>query len=238
MSTVFRYGEELYEADTCEPLRMAVEKGELELTALARGDYPGTTMPNSWLPGVRTIGYWDAPRQQSWGLDWHRNEGIEFTYLAGGSTPFSADGIEYDLGKNHLTITRPWQSHRVGDPNVAASRLHWLILDVGVRRPNQVWRWPDWLVLSSEDVRRLTQLLQLNEHPVWFANDSVGATFEAIAEVVSNPTASTRQSRLQLLVNNLLVDILELLETQWVPLDIEPDVNKAKRAAVSQRLAR
>jgi AraC family L-rhamnose operon regulatory protein RhaS len=56
-----------------------VEAGEVELVALAGSDYPGSPMPDNWLNGVGTIGYWDAPLPQSWGLDWHRNEGIEFT---------------------------------------------------------------------------------------------------------------------------------------------------------------
>ncbi len=28
---------------------------------------------------VRTVGYWNAKHDQGWGLDWHRNEGIELT---------------------------------------------------------------------------------------------------------------------------------------------------------------
>ena len=221
MALVFRFGQEVYEADSCVPVRRATEAGEIEFGALARGDYPGTPMPPNWLEGIRTMGYWDTPRPQNWGLDWHRNEGIEFTFVSGGRTGFSAGGVEYDLSKNYLAVTRPWQSHRLGDPNIGSCRLHWIIIDVDVRRPNQKWHWPDWLVLPEDDLTHLTQLLHQNEHPVWLANDAVGSAFEAIAALVSQPIENTRQSRLRLLVNSLLVEILDLLASQWVPLDVE-----------------
>ena len=108
----------------------------------------GAKAPPHTLPGVKSLGFWDADHRQDWGLDWHRNEGIELTLLESGRLPFSVDGQDLDLKPGDLTITRPWQLHRVGRPHVTACRLHFLILDVGVRRPHQRWKWPPWLVLS------------------------------------------------------------------------------------------
>ena len=141
--TIYSSPTTVYHADDCEPLRQAVARGEVKLQALARRGYPGSAMPARVLPEVSTVGFWDAATPQTWGLDWHCNEGIEFTYLSRGRLDFAVDGRSHPLESGCLTITRPWQRHRVGNPHVQASRLHWLILDVSVRRPNQDWCWPD-----------------------------------------------------------------------------------------------
>lgn len=157
---VFSSPSATYHADRCEPLRAAVRRGEVRLAALVHRGYPGRVMPAGMLPEVSTTGFWDATGTQTWGLDWHRNEGIELTYLARGRTEFLVDTESFTLESGHLTITRPWQRHRVGNPHIGPSRLCWLILDVGVRRPDQPWKWPDWMILSPTDQRRLTALLQ------------------------------------------------------------------------------
>lgn len=157
----------IYHADTCRPLVQAVSRGELRFVARARGSYPGERLPSCMLPGLRSVGFWDARAQQSWELPTHRNEGIEFTYLATGRLGFEVDRRRYDLRAGDLTVTRPWQPHRVGCPAVSAGRLYWIILDVGVRRPYQPWRWPSWIVLAPDDLARLTRLLSRCERPVW-----------------------------------------------------------------------
>src|SRR5207249_3334840 len=108
-------------------------------------------LPAGELCGIKSIGYWDALGPQTWGLPWHRNEGVEVTFLESGRLGFAVDGREYALQPDALTVTRPWQSHRVGNPLIGPGKLHWLILDVGVRRPNQAWRWPDWVMLKGAD---------------------------------------------------------------------------------------
>ena len=210
---------ERFVADSCEPLRAAAERGDVVLRALSRGSYPGRRLQPRELPEVRSIGVWDASRDQDWGLDWHRNEGIEFTYLARGALGFDVDGRPQPLRPGHVTITRPWQEHRVGNPHVAASRLHWLILDVGVRRPHQPWVWPEWLVLPDGLLRTLTTLLQQNEQPVWPADDALGRTFERLSDVLGDDANEAREARLTLRVNELLLSLVELLERHDVALD-------------------
>jgi AraC-like DNA-binding protein len=208
-----------YHADRCAPLRAAVRRGEVRLAAFVRRGYPGRILPARVLPEVSTVGYWDATGAQTWGLDWHRNEGIELTYLARGRTDFFVDRERFRLESGHLTVTRPWQHHRVGNPYIGPSRLCWLILDVGVRRPHQAWQWPGWLILSPADLRRLTTLLSHNEQPVWRANDEIAACFERLAALVQTNQPLAVQTRLQLHINELLVAVLELLEEKEVKLD-------------------
>lgn len=220
-SAIFLDEAETYHADRCEPLVRAVSRGDISLYALARRGYPGNPIPARMLPELSTVGFWDATAKQSWGLGWHRNEGIEFTYLSRGRLDFAVDGHEYPLESGHLTITRPWQLHRVGNPQVGASRLHWLILDVGVRRPNQRWQWPDWLILSPTELHELTDILRHNERPVWKVEAAIGHCFERIAALVANPRPPKSQTQLQLRLNELLLTLLEMLQLRRMTLDRE-----------------
>jgi AraC family L-rhamnose operon regulatory protein RhaS len=193
----------------------AVAAGEMRLEALVRGSYPGRRMPDGVLPQVSSIGFWDAARDQTWGLGEHRNEGIEITYLDNGSLGFVVDGRSHPLSSGQLTITRPWQPHRVGNPEVAASRLYWLILDVGVRQPHQPWKWPPWLVLSPADIKDLTALLRENEHPVWPGTPEMGRCFADIGQLIEfSRSGALAESRLTLLANEVFVCLLELLRAQ------------------------
>lgn len=217
-SIIFHDNDQTHHADTCEPLVAAVTAGEVRLEALVRGSYPGRRMPAGILPQVSTVGYWDAARDQAWGLGEHRNEGIEITYLDNGSLGFVVDGQSHPLKAGHLTITRPWQPHRVGNPDVAASRLYWLILDVGVRQPHQPWKWPPWLVLSPADLKELTALLRENEQPVWPGTPEIGRCFRDIGQLIaSSRSGGLPVSRLTLLANEVFVCLLDLLRAQAPP---------------------
>jgi len=218
-TATFRSAAELFHADTCEPLEAAARRGEVRVCALGRDSYPGRRLPANDLREVRSVGFWDARGRQSWGLDWHRNEGIEFTFLAAGRLPFAVDDRTVTLEPGDMTITRPWQKHRVGDPQVAASRLIWLILDVGVRRPNQAWRWPKWLLLPPAQMQRLTHQLRHNENISWRANREVTRCFGAIAAAVQAGPDSTNLTRLKLLVNELLLALAGLLDEKRPCLD-------------------
>jgi AraC-like DNA-binding protein len=187
----------------------AVAAGEMRLEALVRGSYPGRPMPDGVLPQVSTIGFWDAVRDQAWGLGEHRNEGIEITYLDNGSLGFVVDGRSKPLQPGHLTITRPWQPHSVGNPNVAASRLYWLILDVGVRQPHQSWKWPPWLVLSPSDLRELTSMLRENEQPVWPGTAEIGRCFADIGHLIETSRSGTLPVSRLILLKRLEEELYE-----------------------------
>ncbi|MCZ7644268.1 MAG: AraC family transcriptional regulator [Planctomycetota bacterium] len=215
---IFAAPGQTFRADTCEPLEAAARAGEVRLEAFARGRYPGRKLRKGVLPEVCSVGFWDAPRPQHWGLDWHRNEGLELTYLARGRLAFGLDGATFALKRGALTVTRPWQRHRVGDPSVAASKLIWLILDLGIRRPDDAWRWPSWLVLAPKDLARLTTLLRHNEKPVWQAGRNLARAFERLGDVMEG-SAQASASRLALHLNELAVELLEMLERKQARLD-------------------
>ena len=103
-------------------------------------------------------------------------------------------------------------------PHIGAGRLIWLILDVGVRRPNQTWRWPEWLVCSQAELQKLTQLLSYNEQPVWQADEELERWFDRLAELVQESDPLESESRLKLAINGLLLAIMEMLEREHIPL--------------------
>ncbi len=217
----FRSARELFHADTCEPLKAAARAGTVRLAALGRGTYPGKRLPRHDLQEICLLGYWDASRAQAWGLDWHRNEGLELSFVEAGQVPFAVDGGKSVLLEpGHLTITRPWQRHRVGNPEVPASRYHWLIIDVGVRRPNQPWLWPPWLLYPRTGLHRLTTILRQNEQPVWRADDEIARSFRKLGKAASSgATHPESLARLKILINELIIALAEMLEQRKPHLD-------------------
>ena len=141
---MYRTGHKRYDIDDCEPQKEAVREGKIKLHALTKGHYPGTLLPKNELPGLNSIGFWDANTSQDWGLNAHRNEGIEIVFFETGVCDLVMGNKTFNLQAGNFVITRPWQLHKIGAPNIERGRLHWLILDVGVRRPNQHWNWPAW----------------------------------------------------------------------------------------------
>lgn len=210
----FRARHARYEIDQCEPQTRAIRSGKIDFHALTKGHYPGTRMPDNVLPGVSSMGYWSAGGAQDWGLDAHRNEGVEFMFLETGMMDLVVDQQQFKLPPGSFTITRPWQLHKLGAPNIGPGRLHWLILDVGVRRPHQEWRWPDWAVLTPEDLDELTHKLRHNENCVWSATPAVRQAFAELARNIAAWPQPHMVSRLTATLNQLLVGVLDALAEQ------------------------
>ncbi len=206
-------------ADSCQPLVEASARGAVRLEALVHGHYPGCQLPSNILPGLKTAGFWDALGPQDWGLPWHRNEGIELCFLESGSVTFSTDESEWTLHPDNMTITRPWQRHCVGNPNIGACRLHWVIIDLKVRRPNQEWKWPPWLVLSSDDLAELSNILRHTERIVWHASSDLRRCFQSVAQAVQDSPNGSSVSALTVRLNELLLLLLLLVRRQELRLD-------------------
>ena len=209
----------MYKPDRCEPLINAVDSGQLDMSALRRNNYPGIELPDHVLPGICSVGYWDAKKDQQWGLDWHRNEGIEFTFLESGSLYFSTKKEKFNLTPGNFTTTRPWQLHKVGNPNVTRGKLYWFIIDVEVRQPHQPWKWPEWIILSKEDLMYLTQILRQNEVQVWSSDKKLRDCFMELGHCLDNSSCRIPQSKLTILINDLLLEILFQLKSGGVELD-------------------
>lgn len=203
---------ETYYADACLPLVNAVEAGQVTLKALARRGYPGNPLKIRELPGISTIGSWNAVGKQNWGLDYHRNEGIEFTFMETGSTSFMVNDQCIELNPGDLTISRPWQPHKVGNPDTGPGILHWIIIDVGVWRPNQDWKWPEWIILTPSDLKELTKRLRHNEQPVWHqAGVEIASCFQKINQAISHDSGNPDMSMLMVYINELFLYILKIL---------------------------
>lgn len=199
--------------------------------ALSHGAYPGVPLPPGELPQLSGVGHWTAAQPQDWGLDAHRNEGVEICWLESGQLAFEADGKRHDLKPGALTLTRPWQLHKLGAPHLAANRLHWLILDVGVRRPNQAWVWPAWVVLSPPDRDELALRLRESDQPVLHATPEIRTLFRRLALAVENHPQASQTSHLAILINDILWHLLEWLRRN-------PEIKPAGEAVLRERTVR
>lgn len=208
----------VYHADTCLPLVDAYKRKKIKFKALARHTYPGDRLDENTL-GLNSIGYWDANESQDWGLDWHRNEGIEFHFLESGSMPYSQENKEVMLTPNHLTITRPWEVHKVGNPYIGMGKFYWVIIDLGVRRPHQNWVWPEWITLTPKDLDRLTSILRQNEKSILKTDQRVRDCFSRINKAINTDIEGSNASKIRLLINYLLILLLDLLNTDDVVLN-------------------
>lgn len=224
---IYQEGPNRFGIDSCLPQIRAVNEGKIELRALTKGHYPGTVMGKNELPGLSSIGFWNSRGPQDWGLEAHRNEGVEITFLESGSMDFTVDGGLHALQSGHLTLTRPWQLHKLGNPHVGRGRLYWLILDVGVRRPNQPWEWPSWLVLSPPDLAELTRKLRGGEKAVWMANPRIREIFHELADCVNRWGEPRISSRLAVTLNRLFVEVLGILVEQQA--DESPELATRRR---------
>lgn len=208
----------VYHADTCLPLVDAVKRNKIKFKALARYTYPGDRLSEDTI-GLNSIGYWDANEPQDWGLDWHRNEGIEIHFLESGSMPYAQENEEMELFPNCLTITRPWEVHKVGNPFIGMGKFYWVILDLNVRRPHQKWKWPDWIILAPKDLNRLTKVLRQNEKVFWKADKRIRDCFQRIGRAVDTDENGSNSSRIRLLINYLLILLLDLFNSEKVEIN-------------------
>lgn len=211
----FRADGIVYHADTCLPLIDAVAREKVKFKALARYTYPGDRLSDDTL-GLNTIGYWNASEPQDWGLNWHRNEGIEFHFLESGSMPYSQEDKETELKPNHLTITRPWEAHKVGSPEIGIGKFYWVIIDVGIRRPHQEWVWPDWIMMTNKDLNRLTKILRQDDQWLWQSNMKMKDCFHKIGMAVDSDANGSSASKIRLLVNEMLILLLEMVDSKSV----------------------
>src|SRR6266850_6568854 len=170
--------------DICEPRILAVRTGRIKRPPLGDSDCAGVTIPNDTLPGVNSVGFWDAAGPRDQGIDTHRNEGIEIHFVETGSLVFLADERRFTLGPGDFTITIPGQLHKFGDPHIGPGRVHWLNIDVGVRKPADPWRWPGWLALTPGDLAELTQKCRHNKMPVHKSTPEIARIFQQIAACV------------------------------------------------------
>ena len=210
----YRMGHKSYGIDSCEPQKEAVRKGKIEFHALTKGHYPGTLVPRKVLPGLNSIGFWDANTSQDWGLDAHRNEGIKIVFFETGTCDLVMGQKTYNLHAGNFIITRPWVLHKFGAPNIGRGRLHWMILDVGVRRPHQDWAWPKWIVMTREDLADLTERWSGIKNPVWTSTPSIAQSFRELARCITAWGQPHTVSRMAVHLNLLLIGVLDALTEQ------------------------
>jgi AraC family L-rhamnose operon regulatory protein RhaS len=216
-----------WDIDTGKVQLPAARTGKIQPTALGQSHYPGVTIPNDALPGLNTIGFWDGTGPQRWGIDAHRKRGVEMHFVETGNMAFMVDDRQFGLGAGDLAVTSPWQLHQLGDPYIGPGRVHWLSLDVGVRNPNDQWRWPAWIMLTPADLAELTQKIRRNKMPVRKSTPEIARIFQQIGACVVQWKNPHSISRMIACLNQLFVSFLDMPMT---PKSAErPDRNSSRR---------
>jgi AraC family L-rhamnose operon regulatory protein RhaS len=200
-----------YRGDPSGPLRRAGARGDIGLWAWGRADYPGEPLADGDFGGLLSIGLWEVEAEQDWGLNWHLNEGLEITFVTRGRVSFATEDEQHELNRSWMTVTRPWQRHRLGDPNVTACTLGWFVLDVDALRPNQGWKWPSWLPLPESDVKRLTERLRGRAQSVWPVGPDLARAFERLEQNMRDRPNHTLP-RLAIGITDVLLGLADLLE--------------------------
>lgn len=211
------------QADTCGPFLQATETGRIRFRGVKHGHYPGWSLSARVMPELKTLGFFDAKFNQEWGTEWHYNEGIEVCLVENGRATFCVEDGEYPLGPLDLSVTRPWQRHRLGNPFVTAVRLHWLVVDLGNRSPEEPWHWPPWILLTSPDCRELTDRLEALRSPVLHGDDLTLRCFQRMAAVMETGSPDGQTSLLAVLVNEVFVLLLQTLRRGGTEYQV-PDV--------------
>lgn len=188
-------------------------QGEVVWRGFKRGLYPGDEADFAELEGIRLCAYWDAKSNQSWRLPFHRNEGLEIGFVSNGSVDFSADKAENKfttLTSEHITVTKPWQEHAIGNPVLTSSKMLFLIIDFGIRRPNQDWEWPNWVILSDSDKREFSQYVQNTNLTIFKSTGELRAIFREIFSIIDENKIRESISMLSILFNRILLELLSI----------------------------
>lgn len=170
------------------------------------------------MPQLTSVGHWEATTDQTWGVDWYCNEGVELTFVTAGRVPFSFEGEDVDVFAGDLTITRPGRLHRIGRPCVPSSSLTWLTVDVKVRAPGDAWVWPTWLPIPAEDLSRLTALLSQSEASAWRASKALLAAVATLDRVLKADISQPR-ARIAASAAAIFIELGDLLEQGQPRLD-------------------
>lgn len=208
---IFRAGGEIDQAGKCKPLREAVAEGSVTMKALVHGHYPGDALPAKTLPGLLSVGYWNAEKPQTWGLDWHKDDGLELTFLMTGTLNFQTVDASRTLQPGQLGVCGPWQMHRLGNPHIHVGLLQWIILNQKACNTNQRWSWPSWIVLTPGDLDELSRRLLYNRAPVLTASPGMVRCWEQIYKIVRQNEETSHVSHLAITINELLLHLLEML---------------------------
>jgi AraC family transcriptional regulator, 4-hydroxyphenylacetate 3-monooxygenase operon regulatory protein len=198
-------------------LQEAIRKKEMKVAAMSGPEFPGMERLDRLIPEIAFIGYWDVYKDQEWCLEWPWRQGLGIAFLDQGSLDFAVQGRKYPLQPGHMTFTLPGQVHRLGTPKVSACRLFLLSLDLGPGRSPAEWEWPDWILLSPQDRQSLIRLLKSRGKPVLQMGSAMGRGFSRLKELLDGCGAASLEARLKMHVNEILIAMLDGLQSAAVP---------------------
>lgn len=188
--------------------------GRVRFHWLGHAPNPGYPLKPDELPGVTTLGGWETLDSRAAALvnkPFPLRE-IQVTLVEDGRglTLDDMSGRSWPMARPTLFCSLPWQGYAYPFSRTNGA---WLNIDVGVTRPNQEWKWPDWVVLTPADLRELTECWRGLTGPLLTPTPAILETFARLGEAVKAHESGRADmlSRITVLINTLLCDLLQIL---------------------------
>lgn len=192
---------------TFKPLETGVQIGDLTMYAV--GSHNHEAGRRDVIPGIVSFGFWQAQGVHDSRSEPHYNDSVHFMMSLQGQTSAVLDDKVYTLKPEALMVTRPWQKHAVGYPSFSQGQLGWLTLDVGIRNPHEKWKWPEWVLLSKDELSVITRELRQNEDALRLVSPACVAAFAALVHYAKDPDAAKNKTWIALLANTLFFRLHE-----------------------------
>ncbi len=190
-----------------KPLETGIQTGDL--TMFAVGSHNHEVGRQDVIPGIVSFGYWQAQGVHDSRSEPHYNDGVHFMMSLQGQTAAVLDDKVYTLKPEELMVTRPWQKHAVGYPYFSQGQLGWLTLDVGIRNPHEKWKWPEWVLLSKDELLVITRELRQNEDAIRTVSPVYVEAFAKLVHYAKEPDAAKNKTLIALLANTVLFRLYE-----------------------------
>lgn len=190
-----------------KPLETGVQTGDL--TMFAVGSHNHEAGRQDVIPGIVSFGYWQAQGVHDSRSEPHYNDSVHFMMSLQGQTSAVLDDKVYTLKPDELMVTRPWQKHAVGYPYFSQGQLGWLTLDVGIRNPHEKWKWPEWILLSKDELSVITRELRQNEDAIRPVSPACVEAFATLVHYAKEADAAKNKTWIAVLANTLFFRLYE-----------------------------
>ena len=190
-----------------KPLEPGVDAGDLTMYAV--GSHNHEAGRQDVIPGIVSFGFWQAQGVHDSRSEPHYNDSVHFMMSLQGQTSAVLDDKVYTLKPDALMVTRPWQKHAVGYPSFSQGQLGWLTLDVGIRNPHEKWKWPEWVLLSKEELSVINRELRHNEDAIRPVSPACAEAFATLVHYAREPEAAKNKTLIALLANTFFFRLYE-----------------------------
>jgi AraC family L-rhamnose operon regulatory protein RhaS len=82
-------------------------------------------------------------------------------------------------------------------------------LDVGIRNPHEKWKWPEWVLLSKEELSVINRELRQNEDAIRLVSPACAEAFATLVHYAKDPDSAKNKTLIALLANTFFFRLYE-----------------------------